>query len=75
MNYATYYSASTYAWRFSQSRSGQPAASVRSLKGGNAADNTRSRSVEHLDRADRAGHNPPSAQGKTPCKPRTSPCP
>ena len=39
MNYATYYYASTYAWRFSQSRSGQPAASDRSITGGKAADN------------------------------------
>ena len=37
MNYATYAYPSTYAWRFSQSRSGQPAASVRSIRGGNAA--------------------------------------
>ncbi len=42
MNYATYYYASTYAWRFSQSRSGQPAASDRSISGGNAADNAQS---------------------------------
>ncbi|WP_313645676.1 hypothetical protein, partial [Pseudomonas sp.] len=38
MTYATYHYASTYAWRFSQFRSGQPAASVRSIPGGNAAD-------------------------------------
>lgn len=37
MNYANYRYADTYAWRFSQSRSGQPAASVRSSTGGNAA--------------------------------------
>ncbi|MBG6127953.1 hypothetical protein JOE27_000870 [Pseudomonas sp. M5] len=42
MNYATYYYASTYAWRFSQSRSGQPAASDRSVHGGNAAANLNS---------------------------------
>lgn len=37
MNYANYCYANTYTWRFSQSRSGQPAASVRSISGGNAA--------------------------------------
>ncbi len=36
MNYATYLYPSTYAWRFSQSRSGQPAASDRFLPGGNS---------------------------------------
>ncbi len=35
MNHTTYYR--TYAWRFSQFRPGQPAASVRSISGGNAA--------------------------------------
>jgi hypothetical protein len=55
MNYATYYYPSTYAWRFSQSRSGQPAASVRSISGGNAAQLPNLTIVEHLDRADRAG--------------------
>jgi len=40
MNYATYYYADTYTWRFSQSRSGQPAASDRSCTGGNAAANS-----------------------------------
>ncbi len=37
MNYANYFYATSYAWRFSQSRSGQPAASVRSISGGTAA--------------------------------------
>ncbi|QVM89356.1 hypothetical protein JYG34_15090 [Pseudomonas entomophila] len=37
MNYITYCYANTYTWRFSQSRSGQPAASVRSISGGIAA--------------------------------------
>ncbi len=37
MNYTSYPYADTYAWRFSQSRSGQPAASVRSITGGDAA--------------------------------------
>ncbi len=40
MNDIAYYYADTYAWRFSQSRSGQPAASVRSLLGGNAVRST-----------------------------------
>ncbi|MBN4182255.1 hypothetical protein GS393_03737 [Pseudomonas savastanoi pv. phaseolicola] len=36
MNYATYYRNDIdFAWRFSHLRSGQPAASVRSLPGGN----------------------------------------
>lgn len=36
MNYATYYRNDIdFAWRFSNLRSGQPAASVRSLPGGN----------------------------------------
>ncbi len=35
MNYATYYRNDIdFAWRFSHLRSGQPAASVRSLPGG-----------------------------------------
>lgn len=35
MNYATYYRYPSFtAWRFSQSRSGQPAASDRSITGG-----------------------------------------
>ena len=37
MNYATYYRNDiSYAWRFSSLRSGQPAASDRSLTGGNS---------------------------------------
>ncbi|NAT17012.1 hypothetical protein CU663_18405, partial [Pseudomonas syringae pv. actinidifoliorum] len=37
MNHATYYRNDTdFAWRFSHLRSGQPAASVRSLPGGNS---------------------------------------
>ena len=38
MTYSTYYRFDiSFAWRFSNLRSGQPAASVRSLTGGNPA--------------------------------------